>query len=298
MQTKNHNMLGAMLIIIATLSLTLKDSADKYLIQHGYHPIQMVFFRFAIPFLCMLIFMPKQTKTAIFATNGKLILRAGLFLVCAITSVIALKYIPLEMYIIIVQMGSIAYMLGGTFFFKETLTPIKIIATLLGFAGVVIVINPTNISGLQWIYLLPLLIAIANSGYNLITKTIDSKISLLSVLINSFFILGSISSLLLLVQPQMWKTPTLEALPYFITIPIVTIVSQLCLIKAMNIAEASHVAPFFYFQIVFSCIFGYWLFDELPTYHTLGGGLFIVIAGLLITYSNYRPTKKVTHNEY
>ncbi len=50
MQTKNHNMLGAMLIIVATLSLTLKDSADKYLIQHGYHPIQMVFFRFAIPF--------------------------------------------------------------------------------------------------------------------------------------------------------------------------------------------------------------------------------------------------------
>ncbi|MCD9482458.1 EamA family transporter [Photobacterium phosphoreum] len=297
MQIKNHNMLGAMLIIVATLSLTLKDSADKYLIQHGYHPIQMVFFRFAIPFLCMLIFMPKQTKTAIFATNGKLILRAVLFLVCAVSSVIALKYIPLEMYIIIVQMGSIAYMLGGSLFFKETLTPIKIIATLLGFVGVVIVINPTNISGLQWVYLLPLLIAIANSGYNLLTKTIDSNISLLSVLINSFFILGSVASLLLLAQPQMWKTPTLEALPYFITIPIVTIISQLCLIKAMNIAEASHVAPFFYFQIVFSCIFGYWLFDELPTYNTLGGGLFIVVAGLLITYSNYRPTPKTSPNE-
>ena len=294
MQIKNHNMLGAVLIIVATLSLTLKDSADKYLIQHGYHPIQMVFFRFAIPFLCMLIFMPKQTKTAIFATNGKLILRAVLFLVCAVSSVIALKYIPLEMYIIIVQMGSIAYMLGGSLFFKETLTPIKIIATLLGFVGVVIVINPTNISGLQWVYLLPLLIAIANSGYNLLTKTIDSNISLLSVLINSFFILGSVSSLLLLAQPQMWKTPTLEALPYFITIPVVTIVSQLCLIKAMNIAEASHVAPFFYFQIIFSCIFGYWLFDEVPTVYTLGGGLFIVAAGLLVTYSNYRPVKKAS----
>lgn len=294
MQIKNHNMLGAILIIVATLSLTLKDSADKYLIQHGYFPVQMVFFRFAIPFLCMLIFMPKQTKTAIFATNGKLILRAVLFLVCAVTSVIALKYIPLEMYIIIVQMGSIAYMLGGSLFFKETLTPIKIIATLLGFVGVVIVINPTNISGLQWVYLLPLLIAIANSGYNLLTKTIDSNISLLSVLINSFFILGSVSSLLLLAQPQMWKTPTLEALPYFITIPVVTIVSQLCLIKAMNIAEASHVAPFFYFQIIFSCIFGYWLFDEVPTVYTLGGGLFIVAAGLLVTYSNYRPVKKAS----
>lgn len=292
MLIKNQNMLGAMLILIATLSLTLKDSADKYLVQHDYHPVQMVFFRFAIPFLCMAIFMPKQTKVAILATNGKLILRALLFLVCAVTSVIALKYIPLEMYIIIVQMGGIAYMLGGTLFFKETLTPIKIIATLVGFVGVIIVINPTDINGLQWVYLLPLLIAIANSGYNLITKTIDSSISLLSVLINSFFILGLISSAILLAQPHIWKTPTLDALPYFFTIPIVTIISQLCLIKAMNIAEASHIAPFFYFQIIFSCIFGYWLFDELPTFYTITGGLFIVAAGLLITYSNYFPINK------
>ena len=292
MLIKNQNMLGAMLILIATLSLTLKDSADKYLVQHDYHPVQMVFFRFAIPFLCMAIFMPKQTKVAILATNGKLILRALLFLVCAVTSVIALKYIPLEMYIIIVQMGGIAYMLGGTLFFKETLTPIKIIATLVGFVGVIIVINPTDINGLQWVYLLPLLIAIANSGYNLITKTIDSSISLLSVLINSFFILGLISSAILLAQPHIWKTPTLDALPYFFTIPIVTIISQLCLIKAMNIAEASHIAPFFYFQIIFSCIFGYRLFDELPTFYTITGGLFIVAAGLLITYSNYFPTNK------
>ena len=289
MKNKNKNTLGAILIIIATLSLTLKDSADKYLIQHDYHPIQMVFFRFTIPFLFMLILMPKQTKTAILATNSKLLLRSFLFLMCAVTSVIALNFIPLEIYIIIVQMGSIAYMLGGAIFFNEKLTAIKIIATILGFIGVVIVINPTNINGLHWMYLLPLLIAVTNSGYNLITKTIDSKISLVSILINSFFILGLVSTLALIIDPDIWKTPSLAALPYFLTIPIVTIVSQLCLIKAMNVAEASHVAPFFYFQILFSCIFGYWLFNEIPTVYTIIGGIFIVIAGLLITYSSHRP---------
>ncbi|WP_305458214.1 DMT family transporter [Photobacterium leiognathi] len=290
MKPKYNNMLGAFLIIIATLSLTMKDSADKYLIQHGYHPIQMVFFRFAIPFLFMLIFMPKQTKTAILSTNGKLLLRAALFLTCAITSVIALNYIPLEIYIIIVQMGSIAYMLGGAIFFKETLTLPKIIATILGFIGVIVVINPTNVGGLHWVYLLPLLIAATNSGYNLITKTIDSRISLISVLINSFFVLGSVATISLIVQPDIWKTPSLTALPYFLTIPVVTIVSQLCLIKAMNVAEASHVAPFFYFQILFSCLFGYWFFNEVPTTYTIIGAIFIVIAGLIITYANYKPS--------
>ncbi|MBD1575559.1 DMT family transporter [Vibrio sp. S11_S32] len=291
MSVQNKNMLGAMLVILATLSLTLKDSADKYLILHGFHPVQMVFFRFTIPFLCMLIFMPKQTKTAILATNGKLLIRSALFLVCAITSVISLKYIPLEVYIIIVQMGSVAYMLGGAIFFKETLTAVKIIATLLGFAGVVIVMNPTDVGGLHLIYLLPLVIVVANTGYNLLTKTIDSSVSFISIFINSFFILGSVSTILLIAQPDMWITPTMESIPYFITIPVVTIVSQLCLIKAMKIADASHVAPFFYFQILFACIFGYWLFDELPTIFTLGGGVFIVAAGIIITYANYKPNR-------
>lgn len=34
------------------------------------------------------------------------------------------------------------------------------------------------------------------------------------------------------------------------------------------------------------------MFDELPTFYTIVGGLFIIAAGLLITYSNYFPTNK------
>lgn len=288
MKAQNNNMLGAVLILIAILALTLKDSADKYLILHGYHPVEMVFFRFTIPFLCMLIFMPKQTKIAILATNNKLVLRSTLFLVCAITSVIALKYIPLNVYIIITQMGSIAFMLGGALFFNERLTPTKIVATILGFIGVIVVMNPTGEEGLHVIYLLPLIIVLANTAYNLLTKTIDASVSFISIFINTFFILGVAATICLVVEPQMWRTPNVESMPYFMIIPVVTIVSQLCLIKAMKVADASHVAPFFYFQILFACVIGYWLFDEIPTRYSLIGSVFIMSAGLLITFMNYR----------
>ncbi|MGO2509141.1 MAG: DMT family transporter [Vibrio hibernica] len=291
MKAQNNNLLGAVLILIAVLALTLKDGADKYLILHGYHPVEMVFFRFTIPFLCMLIFMPKQTKIAILATNNKLVLRSSLFLVCAITSVISLKYIPLNVYIIIAQMGGIAFMLGGAFFFKEQLTLTKIVASILGFIGVVVVMNPTGEDGLHVIYLLPLVIVFANTAYNLVTKTIDARVSFLSIFINTFFILGMVATVCLVAQPQMWKTPSMESIPYFITIPVVTIVSQLCLIKAMKVADASHVAPFFYFQILFACVIGYWLFDEVPTRYSLIGSAFIISAGLLITFMNYRKNR-------
>lgn len=281
-----NNKLGALLIIVATLSLTIKDVADKFLVQDDYHPLQMVFFRFAIPFVLLAIFMPKQTKIAILATNKKLLLRAILFLFCAVTSVLALKYIPLEVYLILVQMGSIVLMLGGALFFNETLTPLKITATLIGFVGVVIVINPTGVGSINWLYLLPILITVASAAYNLITKSMKGAVSVTSVLINAFFLLGLASVIGLAVQPSLWREITLDALPYFVLIPLATIVSQYCLIKAMQIAEASQLAPFFYFQILFAGIFGYWLFNEIPTVYSLVGGAFIIAASVLVIYSN------------
>ncbi|MCA2018073.1 hypothetical protein LDJ79_18280 [Vibrio tritonius] len=41
-------------------------------------------------------------------------------------------------------------------------------------------------------------------------------------------------------------------------------------------------APFFYFQIVFACLQGYWWFDEVPTHESLFGGVLIVLAGALL----------------
>ncbi|WP_342609912.1 DMT family transporter [Vibrio tritonius] len=279
---KNQNTVGALLVLIATFTLTIKDSADKYLMLHHYHPVQILWFRFAIPALIMAVFMRKEFVISIKVTQWRLLARSAMFLFCALVSVIVLKDIPLNTYIMIAQLGPIAYMLAGILFFKEKFSGLRWGATLLGFLGVMVILQPSGTAEFNWMYVLPLLIVFAATSYNLITKTISKDVSSLSIFINTFWVLGCVSSLLLLTSPGWWVTPQWQNVPYLAVVPIVTLVSQFCLIRAMKLAEASYLAPFFYFQIVFACLLGYWWFDEVPTHESLLGGVLIVLAGALL----------------
>lgn len=279
---KNKNTIGALLVLIATFTLTIKDSADKYLMLHHYHPVQILWFRFAIPALIMAFTLRKAFVVSIKVTQWRLLARSAMFLFCALVSVITLKDIPLNTYIMIAQLGPIAYMLAGILFFKETFSGLRWGATLLGFGGVMVILQPSGTAEFNWMYALPLLIVFAATGYNLITKTISKEVSSLSIFINTFWVLGCVSSLLLLLNSSWWVTPQWQDIPYLAVVPIVTLVSQFCLIRAMKLAEASYLAPFFYFQIVFACLLGYWWFDEVPTHESLLGGVLIVFAGALL----------------
>lgn len=290
---KNKNTIGALLVLIATFTLTIKDSADKYLMLHHYHPVQILWFRFAIPALILAFTMRKEFVVSVKVTQWRLLARSAMFLFCALVSVIALKDIPLNTYIMIAQLGPIAYMLAGILFFKEKFSGLRWGATLLGFCGVMVILQPSGSADFNWMYLLPLLIVFAATGYNLITKTISSDVSFLSIFINTFWVLGCVASVLLLVNPSWWVTPHWQDVPYLLAVPVVTLVSQFCLIKAMKLAEASYLAPFFYFQIVFACLIGYWWFGEVPTHASLIGGILIVCAGALLMLKR-SPAKKTS----
>ena len=295
--TKHNNTLGALLVLLATFTLTIKDSSDKYLMQHDYHPMEILWFRFAIPAVLMIFFLRKEFVIAIKATEHWLIVRSALFLFCALASVVALKVIPLNTYIMIAQLGPVAYMIAGIVFFKEAISSRRIISTVLGFSGVMVILQPGLSTTFDWMYLLPLLIVFAATGYNLATKMINGNVQFISIFINTFSLLGLVSTLLLGINPEWWKMPEWQDWPYLLAVPTVTIISQFCLIKAMQVAEASYLAPLFYFQIVFACLVGYWWFDEIPTSATLIGGLMIVASGLTLMLKKAKQKNYQTNEQ-
>ncbi len=62
---------------------------------------------------------------------------------------------------------------------------------------------------------------------------------------------------------------------------------QICLTEAYRNAPASIVAPFDYLSMVFSIVFGYLLFNELPTRAMLLGSALIVVSGLFIIWREH-----------
>jgi len=237
--------------------------------------MEMVWFRFFVPFLGLLLLLPRRTMSALLAVDRWLLLRSLLFLVCALVSVIALAHVPLNVYTIICQLGSLAFVVAGVIFFRERLTRAKVAAVLLGLFGVLVVTHPDGGD-------------LANTGYNLITKLVDPRLTTLDILIVTCFMLGMVAMVALCWQPALWRTPGLADLPYLLALPVVTLLSQYCLIKAMQYAQASTLAPFFYFQIFFSTLCGYLMFGEMPTLSSMAGCLLIVLAGIVVIYSQRR----------
>lgn len=283
----SRNSLAIFLTLFALLALTLKDGADKYLVLHGYSVMEMVWFRFFIPFVGLLLLWPRRSVSALLAVDRWLLLRSLLFLVCALVSVVSLAHVPLNVYTIICQLGSLAFVIAGLLFFKEKLSAAKAGAVLLGLLGVLVVTHPDG-SKANLYYLLPLVIVVANTSYNLLTKLVNPRLGTLDILIVTCFMLGMVAMLTLLWQPALWHSPDLRDWPYLLALPVVTLLSQYCLIKAMQFAEATALAPFFYFQIFFSTLCGYLMFGEMPTLSSMGGCVLIVLAGLLVIYSQRR----------
>lgn len=100
--------------------------------------------------------------------------------------------------------------------------------------------------------------------------------------------LGMVAMVALCWQPALWRFPVLADWPYLLALPVVTLLSQYCLIKAMQYAQASTLAPFFYFQIFFSTLCGYLMFGEMPTLSSMAGCLLIVLAGIVVIHSQRR----------
>ena len=61
-----------------------------------------------------------------------------------------------------------------------------------------------------------------------------------------------------------------------------SIVAQFCVIRSLKLASASVVVPYQYTLIVWSVVFGWLMFAELPDAYTIVGAAIIVAAGLYI----------------
>lgn len=68
------------------------------------------------------------------------------------------------------------------------------------------------------------------------------------------------------------------------TVGVVAVIAIVCVNRSLSLAPASAVVPFQYTLIVWAAIFGYLIFDDIPTWPTIIGAALIVAAGLFIFF--------------
>ena len=150
-------------------------------------------------------------------------------------------------------------------------------AVLIGFAGVVIALRPSSSS-----FTLPALIALSGSViYALVMITTRALRETNDIMLITAYFLGAFA-FGVATTPFGWVTPAGYDLLFFCGVAVANIVAQFCVIRSLKLASASVVVPYQYTLILWSVLFGWLMFAELPDAYTLVGAAIIVAAGLYI----------------
>jgi len=151
-------------------------------------------------------------------------------------------------------------------------------ATAFGFLGVLVMMRPGE-GVLELAALAALFGALCVAVVRLLIKRLAATEGPLTIIVY----LGLISTVVSAVPAAfVWQTPTLTELALLVVLGGLASISQISMIRAYGVGEASALAPFEYARLPFAALYGFFLFAEVPGLYTLLGASMIVASTLYI----------------
>lgn len=275
---------GILLMLAAIFFFTLLDAIAKDLVSR-YPVVQVVWARIAVQLVLVAVILrgrlPALARTAwpaLHVARAVTQLGAGAFFFAS------LAYIGLAEATALADLNPILITLGAALFLGERLGPHRVAGVIAAMIGALVVIRP-GADVFTPAALLPLGCAVCYAANGLLTRAVGARESLWTAMILTSAIGTGIMTALL---PFVWVPIAATDIARLVAIGVLGTTSQICLVKAFSLAEASAVAPFSYFGIVLATLWGVLFYAEWPDGLTMVGMLVIVAAGL---YVWHRETK-------
>ena len=161
-------------------------------------------------------------------------------------------------------------------------------AIVVGFVGVLIILQP-GMGVFSPYSLIAVVSSLMFAVYGLMTRYVARK----DKAITSFFWTG-ISGMVLTsaIGIWFWQPMTFGDSLWMATLCVTGITGHFLLIKTLEVAEASAVQPFSYFQLVFVSVIAVTVFGETVETHVAIGAAIIVVAGLFTFWRERVKAKK------
>lgn len=165
------------------------------------------------------------------------------------------------------------------------------IAVIVGFVGVLVILQPVAITGgdIHWLYFLPLLAAFL---YSLATIALRQLGATERTMTTVFYFTLSVTVVTGLLLPFNWRTPVGTEWLWLIAVGVFGGVAQIFLVMSYRYAPAAIAAPFEYTALVWTILFGIIFWEEMPTATMLAGAGVVIGAGLFILYRETRRQRQ------
>ncbi len=274
----SKNQLGFFYMFISVCAFSLMDVIVKW---SGNYPVgQVLFFRGLCGIIPILFLIPKERFYDFYKTERPIlhIKRCLAGLIAIVSIFIALRNLPLATVVSISFASPIFTTIFSIFLLNEKVGFYRWIAVLVGFIGIIIISEP-GFSVLNIYYIYPIIFCLGLSYVAIAIRKLSSTepvwlISLffsISILIFSFFSLY-----------QDWIMPSVIDLILLSSIGILGGTANLWLSQSYKFSEVSLVSPLKYLALVFAIVFGYFVWDEIPTLKTLMGALLVILSSFII----------------
>lgn len=242
-------------------------------------PFQVAFFR---NFFSLAVLAPWLIRVGgrAFHTRrlGMQLLRAGFAFATMACLFTALALIPLATATAVTFAAPLFATAGGALILGETVRIRRWMATLVGFAGVLIVLRPDTVA-LDFGTLMAMLAALFMAGSMLSMRSLgltDRPSTTVAIM--------TVGTLVLSAGPAAWVWhPVPDGLwVWLAALGLLAVTSQIFLTRAFAAAEASAISPFDFFRLVSAAVIGMVFYGENPDIWTWVGSAVIFGAGAYI----------------
>jgi drug/metabolite transporter (DMT)-like permease len=203
----------------------------------------------------------------------------------------ALKYLPLADCIVIAFAAPIFVTALSGPMLKEKVGWRRWSAVMVGFAGVIVAVDPTGSwegeTGLGIGLVLTSALAYALTLTTL--RSLSGKEHTHNLLFYStaFTIVAAAVPGILYWQPIGW-----QAAGVMLIQGLASALGQLAMIRAFRFGEASMLAPIEFTALIWATLFGFWFWRDLPTVYVLAGAALIIGANLYIAHREARLAQR------
>jgi len=274
----SKNQLGFLYMFLSVCAFSIMDLIVKW--SDTYPLGEVLFFRGFFGVLFYFFIIPKQRVKNFYYTKraGLHFLRCLFGLIALIAIFIALRNLPLATVVSISFAAPIFTTIFSIFFLSEKVGFYRWLAVFVGFFGIIIITEP-GFSSLNIYYIYPIIFCL---GLSYVAIAIRQLSTTEPVWLISLNFSGAITIASLFTIPFGWIMPTVQDFFLLSLIGVFGGVANLWLSQSYKFSEVSLVTPLKYLALVFAIIFGYFIWNEVPTIKTLSGALLVIISSIII----------------
>lgn len=259
---------------VAAMNSTIRIITDAV------HPFEAAFFRNLFGLLVILPLLGGRLAIARTRRLGRLALMGSGHLIAMLLFFTALTYMPLAEVTALSFTKPLFTTLGAALILGEVVRGRRWSAVIVGFIGVVIVLQP-GAQAISPYAGLVLLSTLSIAGVTLLIKTLTRTEGVSTIVLyqSVFMTLFSLPLCLLV-----WQTPPLAIWFLMALTGVLGTLSWLAFTRAFALADASAVMPFEFAKLPLTALIAYILFAEVPTVATWIGGAAIFGSTLYIAH--------------